>query len=268
MLTKLYAALLSKRESFISENDSPLLLVRIKSFADLHFLDWQACRLLKACDVEVVLRFDVKPPPHEAARIAANLDEESKAVKQGVARSDFIVYERGAILERFLRVRGWSQVWHEYLTSRDAELLPRAANAGATLPLQVPHLRAGFVTGADLFHQGSYYRAHEDWESLWMRLDGEDEQTERALAQALIQLSGAHLHRLKGRARQARKLFASPLKHFALAEKSAWLDVPQLVSEAGTVFKNCDEMSAANDDTKIPSLPFRHTHTNIARKHL
>ncbi len=276
MLLELYKTLVSKREqSSLTEDCSPLFL-RLCDIEDLHFLDWQALRLLARLSVPCALSFTSQLDAHLASRLAARIVSATHATHFTAQESieHASVYVHGAILNRVLQTRGWADVWHEYLTSRDGDL-PRVA-AGKTLGAQFPHLRAGFVTGADLFHQGSFYQAHEDWESLWMRLADShaEEKIERFLAQALIQLSGAHLHRLKGRSHQARKLYRSASNYLVRVLESdarrgvvAWLDVPKLLKTSGEIFEFCDDTSAATHNIKLPALPFVQTRATSARKH-
>ncbi len=273
-ILRLYETLISKREDATTTNLHALCL-RVCSLADLHFLDWQACRLLKLCDVPVVLRVKEIAPAHLTSRVAAhivfdNSEQSESQISNLESQIDSLtIYHHGMILHRFLDVRGWSDVWHEYLTSRD-KTLPHVVAAGATLAARFPHLRSGLITGIDLFHQGSYYEAHEDWESLWMRLDANDERerVERRVVQGLIQLSGAHLHRLKSRPAQAGKLFNAASQHLIFARELAWIDVDKLLDESQNIFARCEAHSAAIDDLSFPSIPLRVTHKNIARKHL
>lgn len=282
-LPQLYAALLSERETTINDDTRPLRL-DLRSIDELHFLDWQACRLLELANIPCIFHVAERAPSHVCARIAArivfddsgdNLKSEIEHLKLSGNQDDVpckydevIPYQPGVILECFLAVRGWAHIWHDYLTSRDAHS-PRV-HAGRTLAHQFPHVRTGFITGIDLFHQGSFYQAHEDWESLWMRLDGRDtkENIERHAAQGLIQLSGAHLHRLKGRHAPAVKLFHSATRHLRRALELDWLDVPQLLDASTQIFDSCRSPEAALDFIVTPFIPLRHTHTAIARKHL
>jgi len=103
-----------------------------------------------------------------------------------------------------------------------------------------------------------------------MRLDGRDarENIERHAAQGLIQLSGAHLHRLKGRHLPAVKLFDSATRHLRRALELEWLDVPQLLDASAQIFDSCRSPEAALDFIVTPSIPLRFTHTTVARKHL
>ena len=278
-LTPLYAALLSERETTIDDDTRPLCL-DLRSVDELHFLDWQACRLLELANIPCVLHIAERAPSHVCTRIAArivfdNFKSEIEHLKSSGNQDDVsckcdeaIPYQPGVILNRFLTVRGWAHIWHDYLTSRDAHL-PRV-HAGRTLAGQFPHVRTGFITGIDLFHQGSFYQAHEDWESLWMRLDGRDcyQSIERHAAQGLIQLSGAHLHRLKGRHAPAVKLFHAATRHLHRALELDWLDVPQLLDASARIFDSCRSPEAALDFIVTPSIPLRFTHTAVARKHL
>ncbi len=291
-LPQLYAKLLSERETeaTIIADDTRAFHIALRSLDELHFLDWQACRLLTIAGIRCVLHVAERAPSHVRSRIAArivfdNFDDNFKLnisnfklnisdLKSSVNRDselskddERIAYQPGALLDRFLTMRGWSKIWHDYLTSRDAHF-PRV-HAGRTLANQYPHVRTGFITGIDLFHQGSFYQAHEDWESLWMRLDAHDahQRIERHAAQGLIQLSGAHLHRLKGRHAPAVKLFRAAANHLARAVNLEWLDAPALLAASTRIFDNCRSPEAALEPIVIPFIPLKYADIAIARKH-
>lgn len=223
----------------------------IESIDELHFLDWHACTLLARVRGLVTLVTSTPVPTHTLARTCATVEERGEVAAAGVK------YEPGAVLAQFLSTVGWQNTWHNYLTSRDT---PRRTLAGATLRAKYTHLRLGFVTGIDLFHMGEYYAAHEDWESLWMRLE---DGPERRAAQGLIMLAGAHIHRLKNRPHQARKLYLRA--HAFLREATAldWLDADALLCASDELFASID----ATQQVAWPSIPLRHTHEGIARKH-
>ncbi|HMG34511.1 MAG TPA: DUF309 domain-containing protein [Blastocatellia bacterium] len=59
-----------------------------------------------------------------------------------------------------------------------------------------------YVTGVDHFNSGQYYEAHEVWEEIWLRSNGEA----KVFYQMLIQTSVALLHYQRGNAKGARGL--------------------------------------------------------------
>lgn len=230
---------------------APLLLASID---ELHFLDWHACALLAGAGAalpEFVLREAL--PEHRRVRVAAELRNEMGA--------EMSAYRRGAILRRFLNLKNWPALWHNYLTSRDARCgAPRRVPAGATLDVRFPQLRVGLVTGVDLFHEGEYYAAHEDWESLWVRLD---EGPERRAVQSLIQLAGAHIHRIKGRAEQAQRLYQKARSRLTeIATELDWLDVEALIVRAEQAFA-----ADVIEDLPWPIIPLRNHTRRVPRKH-
>ncbi len=261
----LYRTLLDRRDADAVLDERP---IQLHALDDLHFLDQHACLLLaRACHTPVLILREAAPA-HRLRRIAAHTlcansplegarlyDYFDPACADG---SEGLDYAPGALLRRALDIHRAAHLWHNYQTSRDRTLPP--APAGATLAFGVPHLRTGFVTGVDLFNRGEFYQAHEAWESLWMRLD---KGAERSLAQGLIQLGGAHIHRLKNRPREARKLFNSARCHLETASAIDWLDVPALVTESETTFA-----AHAAAAIPLPSIPLHNTHANVARKHL
>lgn len=228
---------------------------RLHSLNELHFLDWHAISLLARAERKVTLAINEPASPHVRARTLAEIVSDSS-----IELDDEERYEPGAVLARFLDLPESGRIWHDYLTSRDS--LPLQCRfAGATLDARFPHLRAGFLAGIDLFHAGEYYAAHEEWEALWMRLD---EGAERQAAQSLIQLAGAHIHRLKNRPREARKLFLNARGMFLTVDNQlGWLDVPALIEASDFIFDECD----ATQEIAWPVIPLRNQHSHIARKH-
>lgn len=250
MLGELYRLLVSEQAacaSVATESD----IFFLESIDELHFLDWHACTLLARAGSVVALAISKPVPIHTVARVCGTVVERSEVAEAGVK------YEPGAVLARFLSTAGWQIVWHNYLTSRDT---PRRTLAGATLRAKFTHLRLGFVTGIDLFHMGEYYAAHEDWESLWMRLE---DGPERRAAQGLIMLAGAHIHRLKNRPHQARKLYLRAHAYILEAAALDWLDVDALLCASDGLFASIE----ATRQIAWPSIPLRNTHEGIARKH-
>ena len=258
-LEGLYERLLNKRDVAPPPGPAaaPPLPYRLDSLAELHFLDWHACALIARLTTRPVtlsvgsdIRVDM------CARVAARVLTASGAE----ATTECVRYQVGDVLARFLSMPGWPAVWRDYQTSRDE---PRRVFAGLTLDAQFPHLRAGFLTGIDYFQMGEYYAAHEDWESLWVRLEDDPE---RRGAQALIQLAGAHIHRLKGRAPQARKLYLAARPHLsapAVAAALAWLDAPRLVAASDHAFAAC----RPTEGIVWPSIPLCPHRAAIPRKH-
>ncbi len=225
---------------------------RLRSLDELHFLDWHAVRLLSRACQKVALALDEPTPLHVRVRTVAEVSTISERSGEQ--------YEPGAVLARFLDLPERVRVWRDYLTSRDSAP-PERPLAGATLNAQFPHLRVGFLSGIDLFHMGEYYAAHEDWESLWMRLD---EGAERLAAQSLIQLAGAHIHRLKNRSREARKLYANARRTFQrVDDRLGWLNVSALIETSDFIFDMCD----ATQEITWPMIPLRNQHSQVARKH-
>jgi hypothetical protein len=267
-LVALYAVLSDNRQSESDAATSDAYFderpVRLASLGELHFLDQHACLLLARAHYTPTIVLRDPAPTHLCARIAANIICAS-ATPEGERVYDYYApahgagldYEHGILLRRALDVHRVRALWHNYLTSRDRTI--PVAPVAATLDGKFPHLLSGFVTGVDLFNCGEFYRAHEEWESLWMRLDAN---VERSLAQGLIQLAGAHIHRLKARSHEAQKLFASARRHLAEARSLEWIDVDSLLAESGRTI-----LTDVTATIPLPSIPLRDTHTNIPRKH-
>ena len=250
------------------DSDVDERFVRLGSLDQIHFLDAHACLLLARARYTPVVVLREPATEHVRARLAVNVVEPDTAdegaglfAHYDPARGASIDYAPGALLSRLFRVHNWRTLWHNYLTSRD-RILPAPA-ACATLDAKHPHLRLGFVAGIDLFNRGEFYRAHEEWEALWMRLDAG---VERNVAQGLIQLAGAHLHRLKRRAHEAHKLYALAARHLETAHELDWLDAPALLDQAHLFF-DAPGVTGAVAVARAPSINPRIIHTDIARKH-
>ena len=85
-----------------------------------------------------------------------------------------------------------------------------------------------FKKGHTYFDEGKYFEAHEEWESIWMELSGE----ERAFIQGLIQISVALYHATRENWKGTRKLFASALDYLKKGESvSGPIDVKSLVDK-------------------------------------
>lgn len=261
-LADLYRTLLAKAETELNSTFDERA-IRLRALGDLHFLDAHACLLLARARHTPTLILRQPAATHLCARIYARIicvDAEAEELYDyyDPAGGEGLDYAPGVLLRRLLDVHHWSHLWHNYLTSRDCAL-PRPS-AGATLDGKFPHLRTGLITGVDLFNCGEFYQAHEDWEALWMRLDAG---AERSLAQGLIQLGGAHIHRLKARPHEANKLFASARRHLEEAAAIDWIDAHAIILESQRIFATKD----VTDIITLPSIPLRSTHTSVARKH-
>ena len=250
------------------DSDVDERFVRLGSLDQVHFLDAHACLLLARARYTPVVVLREPATGRIRSRLAVNVVEPDTAdegarvfTHYDPSRGASIDYAHGALLHRLFSVHNWRTLWHNYLTSRDRTL--PAPSACATLEAKHPHLRQGFVAGIDLFNRGEFYQAHEEWEALWMRLDIG---IERKVAQGLIQLAGAHLHRLKRRPHEAHKLYTLAARHLEAAHELDWLDAPALLDEARSFF-DAPGVTDATVTARLPSIEPRITHTHIARKH-
>jgi hypothetical protein len=247
-LRGLYETLLRELDAYTPARTRPQPF-RLRALRELHFLDWHACTLLSRSGLRTWLVIESPDPLHLESRVDAIILDQHDGPT--------LAYEPGVVLARFLNTPDWPTVWRNYQTSVDEALrLP----AGVTLHASFPHLRAGFVTGIDLFNMGEYYAAHEDLESLWVRLE---EGAERCAAQGLIQLAGAHIHRLKGRPVQSRKLYQSARKLLLEAAELDWLDLSALLRDSDSLMDTCDPVETA----AWPSIPLINQHAGLSRKH-
>lgn len=64
------------------------------------------------------------------------------------------------------------------------------------------------ATGIDLFNAHDFWHAHEAWEEIWLRSEGDEKQ----FLQGLIQLAAAYHHVKRGTLRGAPRLFDAALR--------------------------------------------------------
>lgn len=175
--------------------------------------------------------------------------------------SNFISYQPGSVvqwLNQQANTETLATVWRDYQTSRDHPFTPPI---GSTLKESWPHLRLGLVAGVDLFQASEYYAAHEAWESLWIRLP---EGAEKLCIQALIQLCGAHIHRLKGRTHSLQTMWAKARRNLeTVALDIDWLAIDQLICDSERVLS-----STLNVPVAWPVIPLVNRHADVPRKHL
>ncbi len=229
----------------------------LPAFSCLHFLDHHAIKIALRLDRRILLLFDHEPDPHQKARL------ESRCVSRADADSEIgqvVPYSPGIILQWVrcaLSPMKAATIWRDYQTSLDH---PFRIQAGNSLEAAYPHLRLGIVTGADLFNCGEFYAAHEDWESLWMRLD---DGPEKSVLQGLIQLCGTHIHRLKGRDEPCRTLWEKARTNLdSGARDMPWLNVPKLVEATDTTIG-----TPLATHIPIPEIPLVNQHSDVPRKH-
>jgi predicted metal-dependent hydrolase len=78
-----------------------------------------------------------------------------------------------------------------------------------------------FTKGLEEFRAGRYFEAHEEWESLWMKSEGDA----KVFLQALIQIAAACVHLTRGNAAPgARVLRLADEKLARLAPRSEEID--------------------------------------------
>ena len=64
------------------------------------------------------------------------------------------------------------------------------------------------VRGVELFNEKKFWHAHEAWEEIWLKTEGDD----RQFLQGLIQLAAAYHHVQRGTLRGAVRLFDAALR--------------------------------------------------------
>ncbi|OYT71092.1 MAG: hypothetical protein CFK52_09235 [Chloracidobacterium sp. CP2_5A] len=246
------------RPAFVPPFGCPDSLAFALSTLDrLHWLDRQAIKLAARLDRVTRLIFDEMPPAHLQARLEAQCLARAEA---DLRLGQVVPYSPGFILywtRCALPTAKLVTLWRDYQTSLDREYRIAAGNSYAE---RFPHLRLGLIAGADLFNCGEFYAAHEDWESLWMRLpDG----GEKLVVQGLIQLCGVHIHRLKGRAEPMRAMLDKACVNLqAGVEATPWLDVARLLRETEAVAQ-----APLGDAILAPEIPLVNEHPDVPRKH-
>ncbi len=246
------------RPTFIPQFGCPeSLAFALPTLDALHWLDRQAIKLAARLDRRTRLIVDEAPPAHLQARLEAQCLTQAEADPR---LGQITPYSPGFILHWIrcaLPMAKLVALWRDYQTSLDRE---HRIAAGASYGERFPHLRLGLVTGADLFNCGEFYAAHEDWESLWMRLpDG----GEKLVVQGLIQLCGVHIHRLKGRAEPMRTMFDKARTNLlAGAPAAPWLDVAQLIQHTEDIVRAPLEVHI-----RTPDIPLVNEHADVPCKH-
>ncbi|MFQ3582226.1 MAG: DUF309 domain-containing protein [Chloracidobacterium sp.] len=223
----------------------------------LHWLDRQAIKLAARLDRPTRLIFDESPPPYLQARLEAQCFARTEADPQ---LGQIVPYAAGFILHWVRCAIPTSKLvilWRDYQTSLDrAHHIP----AGNSYAERFPHLRLGLIAGADLFNCGEFYAAHEDWESLWMRLpDG----GEKLVVQGLIQLCGVHIHRLKGRQEPMQTMLDKARANIEDgAATTPWLDAERLLRDTEAIVR-----SPMDAPIGAPEIPLVNEHPDVPRKH-
>ncbi len=91
-----------------------------------------------------------------------------------------------------------------------------------------------YLEGIELFNQGKYFEAHEVWESIWMRSQGEM----RLFYQALIQAAAALLHRQNGNRTGAVNLLRASTEKFSrVSPRLSGLDVRDFSRRLSPLFE-------------------------------
>jgi hypothetical protein len=113
-----------------------------------------------------------------------------------------------------------------------------------------------YQAGAACYRQGEFFEAHEHWELLWKRLQGD----RRALVQGLIQVAAAWVKRSRGEALGMRRLLTSAQQRFDGLPGALWgADVNALRAsverclEAAILWEKDPAEPVA--DSLVPSLP-------------
>ncbi|HEY1017335.1 MAG TPA: DUF309 domain-containing protein [Herpetosiphonaceae bacterium] len=100
-----------------------------------------------------------------------------------------------------------------------------------------------FRAGLELFNAGSFWHAHEEWETLWLRSAGDD----RRFIQGLIQVAAALVHWERGNPRGLALNWAKARRNLH------GLPSPYAGQELGSLARWMDELEAGTRDT-APTL--------------
>jgi len=85
--------------------------------------------------------------------------------------------------------------------------------------------RTRFLQGVEQFNRGEYWNAHESWELVWLRADGE----RKVFLQGLIQLAASCYHIEKGNTRGATRLLEACTKRLgSLPETYGGIELEEL----------------------------------------
>ena len=110
-------------------------------------------------------------------------------------------------------------------------------------------LPSEYLHGIDLFNQEKFFEAHEVWESIWMRSQGET----KIFYQALIQAAGALLHMRNGNRQGALHLFAASLDKFSRVPREfLGLPVGEFTGKLSVLLADVRNVAA---DSRVELLP-------------
>ncbi|MBX7223073.1 MAG: DUF309 domain-containing protein [Blastocatellia bacterium] len=252
-----FSDLLPLKDSSVAEKAAARIAFSLTDISDLHFLDHHAAKIAARLGKKPMFVFQEEPPCWMRVRIdGCCLTKESSRF---LHLEEVVPYRPGLVVRWLATGTPHAQVaqaWREYQTSVDTEC---AVPAGSTLADNWPHLRLGLVKGVDLFHCGEFYAAHEDWESLWMRLEAGCEQS---LMQGLIQLCGAHIHRLKGRQKSSQIMWEKARRNLETGAETDWIDVSQLVLTSEKALR-----APLGEPIAWPTIPLVNRFPDVPRKH-
>lgn len=97
---------------------------------------------------------------------------------------------------------------------------------------------AAWAAGAALFNAGEYWEAHEAWEPLWLRLEG---QKRRLLAGAILLAAALHKAHKMENPRGGRRNYDKALVHLAhLPDRYEGVEVRRLEAEVARALENPD----------------------------
>ena len=110
--------------------------------------------------------------------------------------------------------------------------------------MTLPKPESAWAAGAELFNAGEYWEAHEAWEPLWLRSQGQER---RLLAGAILLAAALHKAYRMGNPRGGRRNYDKALAHLAhLPDRYEGVEVRRLEAEVA---------QALDDPDLRPQLP-------------
>lgn len=107
--------------------------------------------------------------------------------------------------------------------------------------------------GIEAFNRGDFWQAHEDWERLWHKLDGED----KLWLQGLIQAAAVFYHLNRGSSKPALRLAKAALEKLDGKEESENLNL----KASGLIEVLQDILATESAPPQAPQLcPSKSTH--------
>lgn len=118
--------------------------------------------------------------------------------------------------------------------------------------------REEFVQGVTLFNAGEFFRAHEEWEELWLTSSG----TDKLFLQGIIQIAVAFHHLSRGNSSGAKSLLEASCAKLAPLPEDYWgIDLGTLLRDSNASLMRLKEGSKVMEQS--PRIELKKVGRNI-----